>query len=469
VVTALDEEAATVRMTTTTKTANVHDNGHTRSATPPSLLTRLRDAVRDELRWRPSTFPHNPVTENRFLRAAWRSYTNLVTQAGRWFVALTLILAFYGGVTWPDLQAFVPFTYAAGVWVVAVAAALAFRPRVSLHVRHAERVVAGTTLPVAVAVTQCGRLPGADLFVVPRRLPPQIRTVPDEGASVPLVARGETARARLELACARRGVYRVGGWRVRTDFPFGLLWATRTFASPTTLLVAPGFTPLLALHIESGRRYHPGGVALASNLGESFEYVGNREFRDGDSVRDIDWRATARLSQPILREYREEYFHRVAVVLDTFAPDAPARDDFERAVSVCAAVSDYMARQEYLVDLFAAGPELYHLTAGRSLAFVEQILDILACVEAGAREPLETLEPEIAEHLARITTVVCVFLDWDENRRAFVRRLGVEGAALKVVVVRDAGRPCALDPDAERAFPVTRIDRAAFEAGVTTL
>ena len=56
---------------------------------------------------------------------------------------------------------------------------------------------------------------------------------------------------------------------------------------------------------------------MSSDLGESFEYIGNREYREGDNVRDIDWTATARLNTPIVREYRDEYFLRVGVVLDT--------------------------------------------------------------------------------------------------------------------------------------------------------
>ena len=59
---------------------------------------------------------------------------------------------------------------------------------------------------------------------------------------------------------------------------------------------------------------------LFRSLGESFEFIGNREYRDGDSIRDIDWRATARLSRAIVREYREEYFMRVAVILDIKTP-----------------------------------------------------------------------------------------------------------------------------------------------------
>ncbi len=48
-----------------------------------------------------------------------------------------------------------------------------------------------------------------------------------------------------------------------------------------------------------------------------------------------------------------------------------------------------MARQEYLVDIFAAGPDLYHLMAGRSLAYLDQILDILASVDGSEEEPFD--------------------------------------------------------------------------------
>jgi uncharacterized protein (DUF58 family) len=262
------------------------------------------------------------------------------------------------------------------------------------------------------------------------------------------------------------------GYRVETDFPFGILLATRTFQDEKWLLVYPNFTRLLRLQLPTGRKHHPGGVALAATHGDSFEFFGNREFREGDSIRNIDWRATARLNKPIVREYREEYFLRVAVILDTHVPDdnkAAMDEAFERAVSTCAAVSDYMAQQEYLVDIFAAGPNLYHLTAGRSLAYLDQILDILACVDSSSAEPFETLEPEIFEHLMQITTVICVFLDWDENRRDFVHRLSRQGAAVKVIVVRDTS--CALDPtaDGDMLGEVPVISSEMFAAGVEQL
>jgi uncharacterized protein (DUF58 family) len=327
------------------------------------------------------------------------------------------------------------------------------------------RTSVGQTLPVEIEVEQRGWLSGADLVVVPDRLPMSIDSIPEDGVRLPDLPRSGHARARLMLKCNRRGKHLIRGFRVESEFPFGLLRAGRIFAKPQAILVYPEFRSLIRLELPSGRRFQPGGVALASKLGESFEYLGNREYRDGDNVRDIDWRATARLQRPIVREWVEEYMLRVAVILDTHLPKdtAPVRaDDFERAVSIAAAVADHMARQDYLVDLFAAGPNLYHLTAGRSLAYLDQILDILACVEGNPEEPFEVIEPQIAELLARISTVICVFLDWNEARRQFVERLAQQGVGVKVIIVRDA--TCTEPP-----MDACVVDREMFTRGVDEL
>ncbi|MDQ2730363.1 MAG: DUF58 domain-containing protein, partial [Armatimonadota bacterium] len=398
-------------------------------------------------------------------------YMQVFTPGGRWFLWSTAAFAAYGTASL-DLQAYVPFAYSAALWGVAVVAALFSRPHVRLSAQHAGRVCAGETLPVEIEVRSAARLPATHLYVLPHRLPSGIQSVPPEGVLLPPLAPGEKARIRLGLQCNRRGVYRSRGFQVQTDFPLGLIRSHRTFLAETPLIIYPAFTRLARLELASGRRYHPGGVALASSLGDAFEFIGSREYREGDNIRDIDWRATARLSKPIVREYKEEYFLRVAVILDTHVPPqakAGRRAEFERAVSVCAAVSDFMARQDYLVDLLAAGPNLYHLTAGRSLAYLDQILDILACVDINPEEPFRIIEPEILEHLSKITTVVCVFLDWNETRQQFVYKLRQEGAGCRVIIVRDG--PCTLDPAAEidQLGPIPVIAKTIFEAGITEL
>jgi len=416
-----------------------------------------------------------PLFTSGVSRWMWRIYAQRLTPAGRWFALATAVFSMYGGISL-ELQGYMPAGYTAVIWTIAAAAMLLYRPRVTLVCRSPDRVCAGQTIDCDVEIQQLRRFGGADLVVLPHRLPISIDGVPEDGVVLPDLERGERTRTRVGLRCLARGQFTLRGFRVESGFPFGILRAWRTFPMQQKLLVYPKFFSLASLAIPTGRRYQPGGVALVSNLGESFEYLGNREYRQGDNVRDIDWRATARSDKPIIREWVEEYMLRAAVILDTQVPKKltgratqQRRDAFERAVSVTAAVSDFMARQDYLVDLFAAGPNLYHLTAGRSLAYLDQILDILACVNESPTEPMEVIEPQIAELLARLSTVICVFLDWTPSRRDFALRLRSEGVAVKAIICRDG--ICTLDPaeDASLFGEIPVISAADFDRGISQL
>jgi uncharacterized protein (DUF58 family) len=157
----------------------------------------------------------------------------------------------------------------------------------------------------------------------------------------------------------------------------------------------------------------------------------------------MHWRSWARTGKPVVKEFQEEYFCRVALLLDTFVPPksgASAFEAFESAISVSASVADYLSRQEYIIDIFAAGPNIYYMQAGRSLAYLENILDLLACLDVCTDDPFDKLEPVLMENLSLITTVITVFLDWDYRREKLVRMITELGTAVKVIIVRD-GKP----------------------------
>ena len=407
---------------------------------------------------------YHPLFQGLLFPWVWRVYTQRLTRVGHYFLAATVFFMAFGSLSL-DQQWYVAFTYAFGLWAVAVAAMFRQRPHAGLRATHAGRVGAGETLPVEIEMEARGRR-GIGWTVLPDRLPPEVDAVPPEGVGLPVLASGETAQVRLGLFCRRRGAYRLRGFRVETAFPLGLMVAQQVFPEERSLLVYPKFAPLARLDVPASRRYQPGEVALASHLGDSLEFIGSRDYREGDPIRSIDWRATARLNRPVVREYREEYLLRAAVILDTHAPPPapglPPPPAFEQAVSMAAAVSDYMARSEYLVDLFAAGPKLHRLTTGLGTAFLDDILDLLACVDASDEEEFEALEQALLEYLSQITLVVCLLLDWDAVRQGFVERLRAQGAGVKVLIVRD--RPCTLPPPLDR--DVTVLTSAQVDAGV---
>jgi hypothetical protein len=88
-----------------------------------------------------------------------------------------------------------------------------------------------------------------------------------------------------------------------------------------------------------------------------------------------------------------------------------------------------------VVDIFAAGPDIYEVSAGRSLAYLENVLDVLACLEPCHEPPFQTVGPRLHETLGQLTTVVAVVLDWDEARESFLRRIRDLGVAVRTFVV----------------------------------
>jgi uncharacterized protein (DUF58 family) len=251
----------------------------------------------------------------------------------------------------------------------------------------------------------------------------------------------------------------------RTD-PLGLV-STRRVVHPSEIVLAyPRFYGLQSLALPSGRRYQPGGIPRASSLGDSTEFVGTRDFREGDPLRRVHWRSWARRGRPVVKEYHDEYFSRVALVLDTYLPRKPRAADrkgFESAISLLASIADRMSRSEEVVDVLAAGPDLYEVSAGRSLGYLSNVLDVLACLQPSGDPPFETVGPPLAARLAQLTTVVAVVLDWDEWREAFLRSVRRMGVAVVAYVVRSGTPERPFEPATDELGPITHVTPEEIE------
>ena len=70
------------------------------------------------------------------------------------------------------------------------------------------------------------------------------------------------------------------------------------------------------LRLDAGRVGLDGGTVRAAVHGSGLEFHDARPYRDGDDVRSIDWRITARTREPYVRRYEQERDLRLTLVLD---------------------------------------------------------------------------------------------------------------------------------------------------------
>ncbi|MFT4234252.1 MAG: DUF58 domain-containing protein [Microbacterium sp.] len=131
------------------------------------------------------------------------------------------------------------------------------------------------------------------------------------------VPAGESRAYRFALHPRRRGELRTAFVAVRIAGPLGLAGRQRTLEAPDAIRVLPPFTSRRHLASRVIRLRELDGNTSLQVRGQGTEFDSLREYVRGDDVRSIDWRATARSTNVMLRTWRPERDRHVVIVIDT--------------------------------------------------------------------------------------------------------------------------------------------------------
>ena len=252
------------------------------------------------------------------------------------------------------------------------------------------------------------------------------------------LAPGEMLEKKVTLHPVRRGYLYFQQIKIAKSDPLGLFRSVRNYPHHDRLLILPRRYRLPQISLPGRRKYQHGGMNLASAVGDSQEFLSLRDYRPGDPLRAIHWRSYAKKGEPVVKEQQDEYFSRYGLVLDTFL-DNRTEPVFEDAVSVAASLAISVRGQDALLDLLFIGNEAYRFTSGRGLAGAENMLEILACVTGCMSSPFHTLERLVMQHATESSGFICIFLDWDDQRRQLVRRLRAMHLPVQVIVISQSG------------------------------
>jgi uncharacterized protein (DUF58 family) len=264
-------------------------------------------------------------------------------------------------------------------------------------------------------------------------------------AIAPLQPNSQT-EVLIEITPSHRGVVNLTGLTIARPDPFGFFNACMTVSLPQSLLILPKRYDLPTVGLSGTRRYQSGGVALASTVGDSEEFVSMRDYRPGDPLRKIHWKSWAKTGTPVVKEYQDEFFVRHALILDTFQKTAHS-EILEEAVSIAASFACEIQTQESLLDLMFVGLEAYCFTSGRGLAHTNKMLEILAAVVGCRDKSFDYLTPVVINRASMLSGCICVFLRWDEERRKLIGYLKALDIPVLVLVITDgAGDSDGYDP-----------------------
>ncbi|OBF51912.1 hypothetical protein A5756_19085 [Mycobacterium sp. 852002-53434_SCH5985345] len=128
---------------------------------------------------------------------------------------------------------------------------------------------------------------------------------------------GQHQHIQSQLRPVRRGEQRAAVVTARSIGPLGLAGRQGSQAVPGLLRVLPPFLSRKHLPARLAKLREIDGLLPTLIRGQGTEFDSLREYVVGDDVRSIDWRATARRADVVVRTWRPERDRRVVIVLDT--------------------------------------------------------------------------------------------------------------------------------------------------------
>lgn len=163
------------------------------------------------------------------------------------------------------------------------------------------RLASGSALTQKLRVFD-GVPPGLDL----RHLPQNLTLAP-------------SGLAELQDAVSprKRGPCQFGTVSLLLASPLGLWWSAREKGTAQAVKVYPNFAPVKKYAVLAmGHRLQQLGIHHGRRRGEGSEFHQLRDYRTGDSLRQLDWKATARMRRLISRDYQDEQDQQVVCLLD---------------------------------------------------------------------------------------------------------------------------------------------------------
>lgn len=180
----------------------------------------------------------------------------------------------------------------------------------------------------------------ADLEGQPRRL---------------LLPAGAAAELRYGLRPLRRGDLRFGRVQLLVESPWRLWAWRRLVGEEATVRVYPDFAAVAGLTLLAlENRVGSMGIRARQRRGAGLDFHQLRDYQLGDSLRQIDWKATSRKRRAISREYQEERDQRVVFLVDCgrrMRSQAGSLSHFDHCLNAVLLVSWIALRQGDAVGL----------------------------------------------------------------------------------------------------------------------
>jgi len=249
---------------------------------------------------------------------------------------------------------------------------------------------------------------------------------------------GHVSQLTYRLRPLERGHFCFEQCEVNLPSPLGLWSGKRLLSVRDETRVYPDFARLYGGELRAVDNWLSQlGIRQRQRRGQGQEFHQLREFREGDSLRQIDWKATARQRTPIAREYEDERDQQIIFLLDCgrqMRSHDGELSHFDHALNACLLLSYVALRQGDAVGMSTfAGDEPRHVAPVKGSGQLNVLLN--AVYDLGSTQLPADYQAAANQLLARqkrraLVVLVTNLRDDDDQVLGAVKRLSAQHRVL---------------------------------------
>ncbi|GAB4439781.1 MAG: DUF58 domain-containing protein [Chloroflexi bacterium OHK40] len=272
----------------------------------------------------------------------------------------------------------------------------------------------GEPIAITIVVRNAGIVP-IPWLALHESLPSALRSAPSVRRVIALGAREERL-VGYTLEGRQRGLYQLGPLQMRTGDVLGLFEQPLEGLATDHLVIYPQVLPLRELGLPAalpyGARPAPGSL-----FNDPARPIGVRPYAPGDSVRQIDWKSSARTGTLEVRRHEPAIARETLLALAFSRAEYPGRytyDNLERAVVATASIAADLVSRGQPVALCTsgldplAGAPAAPIAPGHGRPHLIAILRLLGCLEPAGTGDISAVLVRAASGLGWGSTVVVV-------------------------------------------------------------
>lgn len=241
------------------------------------------------------------------------------------------------------------------------------------------------------------------------------------------------------ISLQRRGYYEVGEVSVVVRDVFGLYKLRKKISSKTSLLVYPKIITLSTFKISTSQQQ--GELLLQNSTFEDKSRVSTfREYKEGDHIKYIHWKLTAKRDSPIIKEFENRGDSHALIYIDNnrklFLSDINRHLE-DKAVDAALSIINYCLNNNVNVSLETQNLDKYLIVEGQQKSDLKSFLEGLARFQGnGALDFKSAFIPRI-ENYPRGTSVIIITPNLDKSMGAQAIYLKMRNLNPLLIVVTD--------------------------------